>query len=59
MYKEIHGNLFVEKDFIVPQTDIWPRECWDVELGLLVENIRKGKYQKKKEDLSIVLPQSP
>lgn len=40
-YKELHDNLNVSKDFVVPFEDSnWPRELWDYKLGATCHSIR-------------------
>ncbi|OQR81718.1 hypothetical protein THRCLA_11469 [Thraustotheca clavata] len=54
-YKKIHGNLLVSKDFITPSNDPnWPKDTWDMKLGLVVTGLRDRKDslpQDRKEEL--------
>ncbi|KDO28130.1 hypothetical protein SPRG_20289 [Saprolegnia parasitica CBS 223.65] len=41
-YKALHGDLCVPQDFRVPNNDAnWPRDLWDMRLGLVVRTIRQ------------------
>ncbi|EQC29031.1 hypothetical protein SDRG_13187 [Saprolegnia diclina VS20] len=40
LYKELHGNLLVPQDFVVPPTLPWPRPMWGLKLGQAITNIR-------------------
>ncbi|EQC25065.1 hypothetical protein SDRG_17057 [Saprolegnia diclina VS20] len=41
-YKNLHGNLLVVRNFIVPDTDPqWPKDAWGLKLGLVVARLRK------------------
>jgi hypothetical protein len=54
-YKELHGNILVPRNFIVPWTDNWPEEMWGVKLGYVVHNIRSGADTKvNREELIAV-----
>jgi hypothetical protein len=51
-YKEIYSNLLVPQKFVVPWSNDWPQEMWDLRLGGMVNQIRqRGQYSKYKEDL--------
>ncbi|OQR84709.1 Carboxyvinyl-carboxyphosphonate phosphorylmutase [Thraustotheca clavata] len=40
-YKKLHGNLLIPKKFVVPTNDRqWPKDTWNITLGLLVTNLR-------------------
>jgi hypothetical protein len=41
-YKEINGDLFVERNFTVPRSTLWPEEIWDINLGNVVTGIKVG-----------------
>ncbi|KAH9134055.1 hypothetical protein AeRB84_020059 [Aphanomyces euteiches] len=46
-YKAIEGNLLVKQSFVVPDQDpAWPKDSWNMKLGLLVYSCRR-----KKDDL--------
>ena len=53
IYKSIHGNMLVPKNFEVPQDTVWPSNLWGMKLGIAVYNIRgkKGSYSDKKDEL--------
>ncbi|KAH9105507.1 hypothetical protein LEN26_014739 [Aphanomyces euteiches] len=43
-YKAIEGNLLVKHRFVVPDQDpAWPKDTWNMKLGVLVANCRKKK----------------
>jgi hypothetical protein len=51
-YKKYYENLHVPQGFTVPCTDMWPRETWDMKLGLVVKNIRIGRsYTSMRDEL--------
>lgn len=51
-YKEYNGDLLISPDFIIPSNKMWPEEVWDMKLGLVVKNIRRGKsYISLREEL--------
>lgn len=41
-YNGLHGNLRIQRAFVVPATTAWPYDMHGVELGKLVEKIRSG-----------------
>ena len=41
-YSGLHGNLRIQRAFVVPATTAWPYDMHGVELGKLVEKIRCG-----------------
>ena len=44
-YKEVHGDLEVTRDFVVPSSAPWAEETWGMRLGSAVRDIRiKGIY---------------
>jgi hypothetical protein len=40
VYKQLHGDLFVPQQFVVPSTPPWPEVTWGVKLGTRVTAIR-------------------
>ena len=40
VYKELHGDLQVTREFVVPSEASWPKEAWGMKLGYSVSNIR-------------------
>lgn len=40
IYKDLYGDLFVPQAFVVPKTEEWPEEFWDLKLGARVNAIR-------------------
>lgn len=51
-YKELHDNLRIPPEFVIPSTVMWPREIWGMKFGLLVRNIRRGRsYTSMREEL--------
>mmetsp|Transcript_17261 Transcript_17261/g.16591 ORF Transcript_17261/g.16591 Transcript_17261/m.16591 type:complete len:551 (-) Transcript_17261:151-1803(-) len=52
-YKELHGDLSVRHDFVVPMdSSDWPEETWGMRLENIVRNIRNGRtYTEKQEEL--------
>lgn len=54
-YKELHGNLRIPPEFIIPSTAMWPNEIWGMKFGLLVRNIRRGRsYTSMREELEVM-----
>ena len=50
-YQQIHGDMLVNITFIVPWSNEWACEMWDMKLGILVMNIRSScRYMN--EDLA-------
>jgi hypothetical protein len=46
LYKQIHGDMLVPREFNVPSDDPhWPKETWSLNLGALVHNIRTGSMK--------------
>jgi hypothetical protein len=43
-YKEVHGDLNVAQNFIVPAEDSWPEKTWGLPLGRAVNMIRTASY---------------
>lgn len=67
-YKEnIHSDLNVPADFIVPVNDVWPENLWNLRLGAHVQSIREndklvyGHEQREKllQDLGLIFGDSP
>jgi hypothetical protein len=56
-YKEINGDLFVERNFTVPRSTLWPEETWDINLGNVVTGIKVGtlSFFRRKEFLKLGL----
>ena len=52
-YKNIHGNLLVHRDFIVPINDpLWPPTTWGIRLGSRVHHLRnRGDHADKRDEL--------
>lgn len=51
-YKEINGHINVPARFQIPDNHIeWPSELWNIKLGTVVHDIRRGSYADKKEEL--------
>lgn len=51
-YRKENGDMLVPRRFIVPRSDEWPEETWNMRLGDVVYNIRRGvNYLDKREDL--------
>lgn len=54
-YQRLFGDMLVPLYFIIPWTDEWPEEMWDIRLGCSVIDIRRGNiYKDKKEELMAV-----
>ena len=53
VYKEIHGDLLIKRDFLVPENDDrYPKEAHGLKLGHRVHNIRyRGDYPEHREQL--------
>jgi hypothetical protein len=41
-YKELHGDMHVPRRFVVPSSEPWPDEMWEMALGNTVNNIRSS-----------------
>ena len=52
-YQQIYGDMRVHRSFIVPWTDEWACEMWDVKLGNLVHHIREERRYIN-EDLAAI-----
>ena len=40
-YRNIHGHVLVPASFVVPrQDDHWPKACWDLPIGSIVQRLR-------------------
>ena len=52
-YKELSGDekYSIPKGFVVPRTEDWPKEFWDLRLGLAMTYIKRGRYRKFENDL--------
>eukprot|EP00596_Hydrurales_sp_CCMP1899_P006190 CAMPEP_0119051486 /NCGR_PEP_ID=MMETSP1177-20130426/73081_1 /TAXON_ID=2985 /ORGANISM="Ochromonas sp, Strain CCMP1899" /LENGTH=221 /DNA_ID=CAMNT_0007030693 /DNA_START=418 /DNA_END=1084 /DNA_ORIENTATION=+ len=52
-YKDLNGDMLVPSKFVVPANDMaWPKETWDMNLGSVVTDIRRGRsYLDKRADL--------
>jgi hypothetical protein len=49
-YKELHGDLSVRHDFVVPMdSSDWPEETWGMRLENIVRNIRNGRTYTEKQ----------
>ncbi|KAG9406171.1 hypothetical protein AC1031_002503 [Aphanomyces cochlioides] len=49
-YKAIYGNLLVKTSFVVPKQDpAWPKDTWNMKLGLLVDTCRRKKDSLPRE----------
>ncbi|OQS03744.1 hypothetical protein THRCLA_21078 [Thraustotheca clavata] len=43
-YQKIHGNLLIPNKFVVPTNDRqWPKDTWNIKLGLMVTNLRSNQ----------------
>ena len=47
VYKELHGDLKVPYDFVVPSEAPWPEDAWGIKLGSRVVTIRSHKIYVK------------
>ena len=43
-YKKDKGDLLVRRSFVVPSQLPWPEACWDMGLGVTVNNIRAHEH---------------
>jgi hypothetical protein len=43
-YKELHGDMLVPRSFVVPSSEPWPEEMWEMKLGRTVNKIRSSGY---------------
>lgn len=51
-YKEINGHINVPARFSIPNNHAeWPSELWNIKLGTVVHDIRRGSYAEKREEL--------
>jgi len=39
-YKDLHGDLLVPQNYVIPSNAKWPEELWDVQLRDIVDKIR-------------------
>ena len=51
-FHELHGDFLVPSKYIIPYNSVlWPRETWELKLGLFVKRIRSGKeFNDKREE---------
>jgi hypothetical protein len=52
-YKKLNGDLLTPIKFMVPdESELWPEETWEMDLGNIVHRIRGGQmYEDKREEL--------
>ena len=43
-YKEVRGDLVVQKQFVVPSQPPWPEDTWGVRIGRRIDGIRRGEH---------------
>ncbi|OQR97093.1 hypothetical protein ACHHYP_12715 [Achlya hypogyna] len=44
VYQRIHGDVLVPRGFVIPVGDMqWPRDAWNLKLGVFVHNVRSGR----------------
>jgi hypothetical protein len=61
-YKQVHGDLQVPQDFVVPSSGEWEEGLWNMQLGRAVDGIRSNSYfvrdrpdrQKQLDELGFV-----
>ena len=55
-YKEIHGDLFISRFFVVPEnTTDWPVHMWGLKLGDLLREVKRGRsHQERKNELASI-----
>ena len=54
-YKELHGDMLVPSNFIVPKSKLWPRSLLGLRLGMTVYNIRRGScYVSRRDELESI-----
>lgn len=53
--KSIKYQNVIHKDFVVPESNEWPKETWGIRLGDAMRRVRRGNnpMQKKKEILNL------
>ena len=52
MYQQVHGDLLVPAQFVVPRNSPWPKSAYDLRLGSIVNHIRNnGLWESKHEQL--------
>jgi hypothetical protein len=59
VYKDIYGNVDVPKEYVVPSSPAFPKECWGIKLGVRVMNIKyrgDGDVETRKRYEEIGLP---
>ncbi len=39
-YRNIYGHVRVSASFVVPRDDHWPKACWDLPIGSIVQRLR-------------------
>jgi hypothetical protein len=56
-YKEINGDLLVERNFTVPCSSQWPEVIWGINLGNVISGIKVGtlSYFNRKEFINLGL----
>ena len=51
-YKSLHHDLYVRRDFVVPENALWPEDLWGMKLGVTVSSItNKGTYSTYRAEL--------
>ena len=52
MYKSLHKDLLVPRDFVIPSGPDWAKDLWDLMLGSTVNTIRNvGTYSECRAEL--------
>jgi hypothetical protein len=52
LYLELHGDLLVPFTYIVPEDPYWPKDMWNMKLGVVVSHIRnRNNYAEHKNEL--------
>ena len=51
-YQLLYGNMLVPTSFTVPADGWgWPKESWNIRLGIVVQTLRRGSYADRKQEL--------
>ena len=51
-YQLLHHDVYVRRDFVVPENALWPEDLWGMKLGVTVSSIRnKGTYSTYRYEL--------
>lgn len=43
VHYQLYGDYLVPRYFVVPSEEPWPQQCWGLQLGIRVRNIRHNR----------------